>query len=570
MNVESKLDSLTMMVSELITRPLAASTPLPAFAGGWAPGLGGGVSLVSAAHPPEPPMAGPLKAAATAEASGTVEPLPEQPRIPIPSRGKLMSVAGTDFSHPHSMPDLNEGQDDCECLDFEEEDTNATIDLTPVPDSEPSCKAHDTSPKNANAGAAKGADRGRIATVTQNQRLVASGDSGAAVSTPIFELQHKLERGNHRFNNKYAEIIWRTLEDPTFSRWAALYAIFMPTLVIASVAITLAQSTESNVLGGTLAAVFEVVTETFFLFELMLRIAVSPNRIRFFKHFHNCVDLLVVLPLPIRIAAGFVYDEKEDEDSVAWFVLLCVTPVLRLVKTLRFFDTFKLLIGAFRNASEALPALLFTLAVITLSFAALIYAVEPRDNIPKFSTAIWLVIVTTTTVGYGDTLPASSAGTFVVSVLIICSVLYFAVPLGMVGSSFMDIWSARDKVLLMQATRERLREWGYTAEDVPTLFRHFDSDGNGELDLREFKRMVAHMGIRLSPDRCLQLFEIFDADQSGVVDDVEFVRLMYPAAYHDLYDKRRKSINSLRYSAQDRASLEFRRSLMISSPNHYC
>lgn len=352
--------------------------------------------------------------------------------------------------------------------------------------------------------------------------------------TPMQEVQDKLNRAKDVFRHNFAEQLWQLLEDPTSSPQAGVYARSVPVFVVFTVFVTLLSSTDLNFLSDVTTMFLELAFESMFALEVVARLCVAPNRRRFFMNPHNIIDIVVSLPIALRAGVGFSLDQ--DQNPGVWFVCVCVTPVLRLLKTLRHFDTFKLLIKAFKLAAEALPALLFTLAVITLSFAAVIYAVEPRDNMPTLSRAIWLVIVTTTTVGYGDTLPESTPGTMVVSMLIICSVLYFAVPLGMVGQSFTMIWSDRDKILLIQSTRERLAEWGYQASDVPTLFRTFDTDGNGQLDLQEFARMVRQMGLQINPERQLKLFEVFDHDKSGIVDDVEFVRIMYPESYHTVYN----------------------------------
>lgn len=42
--------------------------------------------------------------------------------------------------------------------------------------------------------------------------------------------------------------------------------------------------------------------------------------------------------------------------------------------------------------------------------ATMIYLVEERDNIPSMPHAMWLALVTMTTVGYGDYYPTSVAG----------------------------------------------------------------------------------------------------------------------------------------------------------------
>merc|ERR1712232_924165 len=120
-----------------------------------------------------------------------------------------------------------------------------------------------------------------------------------------------------------------------------------------------------------------------------------------------------------------------------------------------------------------------------------------------------------TTVGYGDLTPTSGPGYVVIAVLVISSVLYMAMPLGIIGYSFTQIWKDRDHILLTQRTRERLLQWGYTAKDIRKVFQYFDEDGSGELDLTEFKEMMDMFQVGLSDERIVDLFMSFDADGGG-------------------------------------------------------
>eukprot|EP00747_Dinoflagellata_sp_TGD_P103018 gnl/TRDRNA2_/TRDRNA2_168831_c2_seq7.p1 gnl/TRDRNA2_/TRDRNA2_168831_c2~~gnl/TRDRNA2_/TRDRNA2_168831_c2_seq7.p1 ORF type:complete len:316 (+),score=56.44 gnl/TRDRNA2_/TRDRNA2_168831_c2_seq7:3-950(+) len=111
-----------------------------------------------------------------------------------------------------------------------------------------------------------------------------------------------------------------------------------------------------------------------------------------------------------------------------------------------------------------------------------------------------------------------------------------AMPIGLIGYGFTQVWKERDKILLMHRTRDRLVQWGYTGQDVAVLFGLFDKDGNGELDLTEFRKMIRMMHIGLSNVRILELFNSFDVNQSGAIDDREFVRVLFPNEYHQIYD----------------------------------
>jgi len=238
--------------------------------------------------------------------------------------------------------------------------------------------------------------------------------------------------------------------------------------------------------------------------------------------------------LTLRLAAGPRLDTM-PKDSVLRNFFLCLLPTLRMMKTLRRFQTLHLIFKAFEQAVEALPVLLWTLMVAIMVFSTLIFWFEPRDNIPTWTTSIWLTIVTMSTVGYGDVSPVSPAGTIIDCVLIIVSVLYMAMPIGIIGQTFGSIWHDRDRILLMQQTRKRLLQWGYTAEDIPIIFSLFDEDDDGELDLPEFRKMIKEMGLGIREERVLALFDSLDVDAGGAIDDKEFVRNVFPEVFNQLY-----------------------------------
>jgi len=271
--------------------------------------------------------------------------------------------------------------------------------------------------------------------------------------------------------------------------------------------------------------------EVAFLSDMLARFYASPNRRAFCHNFYNVIDVVTVLPLVVRVAVGCVIPPATNNvgfDDVARYFLLCIVPVARLLKILRHFETFQLLLSAFKQCVEALPVLLFTQFLIALVFSSLIYFVEPRDNIGSLPTAVWLTIVTMTTVGYGDVTPKSAEGSAIVAFLVICSVIFTAFPLGIIGSTFTAVWSDRDRILLMQRTRDCLDQWGYTAYDIAKLFQLADKDGDEELSLDEFRELMQHMHLGLKDERVAELFQSFDYDFSGTINHNEFVRVLFP------------------------------------------
>jgi len=314
-----------------------------------------------------------------------------------------------------------------------------------------------------------------------------------------------------------------------------VFAFTMTIAIISSVLLTLVQTFEEASVTGIVPNALEVMFDSAFSIEILVRFWVCPSKIAFFLRFQNLLDIVTgIVVLFLRVASGI---SRPDfwQSSVQWIVLLCVVPILRLLKLLRRFEQFHLLSQAFKHAFEALPVLLYTLCIIVLTAAVMIYLVEAEENIPSLPDAIWFTIVTATTVGYGDMVPKSNWGKLVVSILTITSALYMAMPIGIVGSAFSQVWADRDRLVLMHHTSAQLRQAGYTAKDVPQLFRLFDSDEDGALNFKEFRRMIHEMHVGLSDVRIAELFQAFDSDASGLIDEGEFVRLLFPSTFTESF-----------------------------------
>jgi len=328
------------------------------------------------------------------------------------------------------------------------------------------------------------------------------------------------------------------MEDPSSSRHARCYYIAMPVLIISSVFVSLLQTLTPSPIHPVVGAVLETTFDTIFVVEIFTRFVISPTRLVFFTQPFNIIDLFSAMSLVLRASVSFQLpplNSAECSLSAQCSIIMLVVPVLRLFKTLRRFDNFRLILIAFGVVFEALPILLFTFTVLALISSSAIYWLEPRDNIPSFATAMWLSIVTLTTVGYGDVYPVTSEGSAAVSVLVIISVLYLGMPIGLIGRAFTSVWDDRERILLMWRTRDRLTQWGYGPSDISMLFDHFDESREGGLGLKDFHWLVEHMKLGLTGERILELFRTIDQDESGIIDDKEFVNAVYPDAYYKVF-----------------------------------
>ncbi|MFZ4450796.1 potassium channel family protein [Salibacterium aidingense] len=127
----------------------------------------------------------------------------------------------------------------------------------------------------------------------------------------------------------------------------------------------------------------------------------------------------------------------------------------------------------FYDRIPILVRLLFIIAVILLTFAWILYILEP-DTFSTYFEALWWAVVTSTTVGYGDFVPSSTAGRISAMILILFGigfVLFFVTNLasstvdeqrrwqkGTLSSSFHDHyiivnWNERSRQFIDQIQR---------------------------------------------------------------------------------------------------------------------
>jgi voltage-gated potassium channel len=134
--------------------------------------------------------------------------------------------------------------------------------------------------------------------------------------------------------------------------------------------------------------------------------------------FAFAVDYVVRLSLsPDR--SDFVKTHKLD-------LLMVALPMLRMLRVVL------LLRKSFRTVTtERIAGSLFTIVIVVVVIGAFLeWRVEmdaPGANITTLGTALWWAIVTTTTVGYGDTYPVTTMGRLIGSVIMV-------VGIGLIGT----------------------------------------------------------------------------------------------------------------------------------------
>lgn len=133
-----------------------------------------------------------------------------------------------------------------------------------------------------------------------------------------------------------------------------------------------------------------------------------------------------------------------------YFSFLVDLRSLRLLRTLRVLRMFKLgrhshalqnLFNAFNRVRYEFSIIGFAAFVVVWCSSLAIFGLEQEaqpEKFGKFSDAVWFVLVTVTTVGYGDKVPITAAGKVVASITMVSGLAMFGTFISLVGSAFLE------------------------------------------------------------------------------------------------------------------------------------
>ena len=201
---------------------------------------------------------------------------------------------------------------------------------------------------------------------------------------------------------------------------------------------------DRNSIQHNILFVIESLCVTWFSFEVMLRIIVSPSKGKFFKNIMNWIDLCAIIPYFISLAFT---------DKVKTIIILRIVRlvrVFRILKLSRHSYGLQILGHTLRASFRELCLLAFFLTIAVIIFSSLIYYAEKETNGANFTSipsAFWWSVITMTTVGYGDAVPITNVGKLIGALCAICGVLVIALPVPVVASNFSMYYShAQSKI----------------------------------------------------------------------------------------------------------------------------
>lgn len=181
---------------------------------------------------------------------------------------------------------------------------------------------------------------------------------------------------------------------------------------------------------------FEVFSVAVFTVELILRFWITQKdtksgyRKTFWKNPYNWIDLISILPFYLSLL--FSVDLR----------LFRLLRLVRIIRVSRYFKSMSLLTSVMKQEIKPMLSALVMILVLMLFSASGIYWLEKDvqpDTFGNLPDSLWWVIVTLSTVGYGDAVPLTAMGKILGSIIMILGIGMVALPAGMLASRFSDM-----------------------------------------------------------------------------------------------------------------------------------
>ena len=333
--------------------------------------------------------------------------------------------------------------------------------------------------------------------------------------------------------NKFRKQVLRLLDEPDSSLAAYVFKYAMLFTIITAVTLMLLNTLPRYGEGrdyhedyNDAFVAWELVFNIIFLVEFIVRVAVGENLATdVFLYF----DFIAVLP--------FMLEKVGYKNSPP---VLKAVRVVRLLKIARQYDASIIIVRTIKVSLAALLVPFFFLMVAVIVFASFLFYLELKagesedggghaafQSIPH---AIWFMLVTMTTVGYGDVSPNTGEGKMVTVFAMVFGVLFLSMPLAIVGNNFCEIWDDRARVIFLEKFKDQyLRRTGVTRQGLEQAFDEIDVDKGGTLTRDELCISLETMHVRLPKAEISELWRALDWDGSGEISKQEFLDLIAEA-----------------------------------------
>jgi len=203
-----------------------------------------------------------------------------------------------------------------------------------------------------------------------------------------------------------------------------LFITFASILAIANIALIILFRDETV---ESVIFIIDLFLCIIFFIDFLVRLKQAESKSYYFIHELGWADLLSSLP-------------------IIWFKVLRLFRILQVLRLIREYGYKRLVVDFAKHRAASTMLTVMMLILLLMEFGGIaIVKVEhsnPSANIKTGADAIWWVMVTITTVGYGDRYPVTNVGRLIGITIMIAGVAVFTVFSGYLAKFFVSIQPA--------------------------------------------------------------------------------------------------------------------------------
>ncbi|XP_077193942.1 voltage-gated potassium channel regulatory subunit KCNG3 isoform X2 [Paroedura picta] len=252
---------------------------------------------------------------------------------------------------------------------------------------------------------------------------------------------------------EWLERMRKTFEEPTYSLAAQILASVSIIFVIVSMVVLCASTmpewrAAENRSMEEQSRIIEAVCIGWFTAECIVRFIISKDKCEFVKRPLNIIDLLAITPYYISVLMTIFTGENSQLQRAG--VTLRVLRMMRIfwvIKLARHFIGLQTLGLTLKRCYREMVMLLVFVCVAMAIFSALSQLLEhglnlgtPNEGYASIPAACWWVIISMTTVGYGDVCPITIPGRILGGICVVSGIVLLALPITFIYHSFVQCY----------------------------------------------------------------------------------------------------------------------------------
>ncbi|KAM4041731.1 voltage-gated potassium channel regulatory subunit KCNG3 isoform 2-T3 [Anomaloglossus baeobatrachus] len=251
---------------------------------------------------------------------------------------------------------------------------------------------------------------------------------------------------------KWLERMRRTFEEPTSSLAAQILAVVSILFVIVSMVVLCASTLPDWKTAENRSVeehrIIEAICIGWFTAECIVRFIVSKNKCEFVKRPLNIIDLLAISPYYVSVLMTLFTGENPQLQRAGMTLrVLRMMRIFWVIKLARHFIGLQTLGLTLKRCYREMVMLLVFICVAMAIFGALAQLLEhgldletKNEDYSSIPSACWWVIISMTTVGYGDMYPISIPGRILGGVCVVSGIVLLALPITFIYHSFVQCY----------------------------------------------------------------------------------------------------------------------------------